>query len=329
MTVRSVRAVIAALLLLAGGAHSQPVAPPRGDEMVVAIYLPGLYFSQLAAKVELGTEIAEHLSLSLGRRVTARVYATPEAMQGDRAPVMLALVEAPYVAARLGSADNPVVPLCTASVNGREDTRLLVMGGGLLSDVRQLGAHRLAYVSLPELGPKQDIQDFLVNFVFEGELPLAQDHLEPARDAASALSKVSLKKAEAVLLYEDDAAQGRKAGLRTLYESPPLPRPTLVLISQSQGAGHGVDEREVQRLREVMARFAGRAHPQLRSFRPAVSERFAALQQRIQHRNQRLPPFLELAHDAPGPRLPRPATADLPAPLLRVYAPRIAPPSGP
>ncbi len=297
----------------AGAAPTAPAAPatptppatpaPPGGEMIVAIYLPGLYFAQLDGKVALGAELAAHLSRSTGRPAAARVYATAAALETDIPRITIALVEATYVATRMST----LTPLCTASVNGKEDTHFVVLSGPSAGPA-SLRGQRLAYAALP-----YQEQPFLENFVFEGELRFTHDRLEPARDAASALSKISLKKADAVLLYEDDVVHAR--GLRPTYESGPLPRPTVIVFDDI------MEPQEVQRLREIMTRFTGHTHPQFQSFRPAVADRYEKLLWHIQRNNQRLPPLVNLMReDLLQPRLPPAAPTSLPLPPLKPYA---------
>lgn len=332
---RAVKA--AALLLCLAGVSTSAAGPPADpstpalpapstgptDEVTLAVYLPGLYFTQISARVQLGEELAAHLSQALGRRTTARVYATAESLESDAARLSVALVEAPYAAARL----HLLTPLCVATADGREETKLVILSAasGPVRGAEDLRQHRLAYAALAF-----EEQAFLSNFVFEGDLQLSREHLEPGRDASSALSKVSLKKAEAVLLYEDDRAQALRAGLRVIYETAPLPRPTLVVFDKNQ------DEAQVQRLREAMARFSGKVHPQLRSFKPAIADRYLSLRWQMQRRSPRLPPLLELLRDGSNPTKEgaRPPADDLhlpglsaappgplPAPSLRSYLP--------
>jgi hypothetical protein len=127
--------------------------------MIVAIYLPGLYFAKLDTKVALGAELAEHISRLLGRPAVSRVYATAEAMQNDAPHITMALVEATYVAARLSY----LTPLSTASVNGKEETHIQVLADPAVGGIANLHARRLSYAALP-----YEEQPFLDNFVFEG-----------------------------------------------------------------------------------------------------------------------------------------------------------------
>lgn len=301
-------------LALPSGVAAGPAAPPSAsspaatDELVVAVYLPGVYFAQLSGKLELGKELAAHLQKALGRPVTSRVYATAEDLEHDSARLTLALVEAPYVAAH----PSTVTPLCVSLVNGKDETRMVILGGGELKDLSELQGKRLAYSGLG-----RDEMQFLENFVLEGEMTLRRELLEPGRDAASALSKIGLRRADAVLLYEGDAGEGRQAGLRVLYESAYLPRPTLVTFTQ--GVGHSGTP--VALLRDAMSRFVGAAHPQIRAFRPAVAERYQTLRGHIGSRARRLPPALELFKDEPPVRLPVAQSGPLPLPPVRIYAP--------
>lgn len=324
-------------LLLGAVAAAQPAAPPpaaapaappaaapASDEpALVALYLPGLYFSQVRGKAELGDELARHLSAALGRPATSRIYATAEAMDADRAHITVALLEAPTIAARL----TQLTPLCVAAEPGEAaaerpaTTRLVVLAPPPLRDVRALPGRRLAYAAQP------GFEAFLEHVVFEGELHLGEAALSPARDAASALSKISLRKAEAVLLYEEDAERAAPAGLRPLYQGPPLPRPSLVVFDDNQAAA------QVGRLREAMCRFSGQSHPRLRAFRPTTPDPYLALHWQMQRRAARLPPLLDLGAVGSGAlalpglsqlqeaaRRPQPP---LPQPPLRLYAPTL------
>lgn len=292
---------LAAALLAARPGRAQQ------DELVVAVYLPGTHFPQLATKVALGGELAEHLGASLGRKAVSRVYATADALEGDKGRITVALVEAPYIAARL----NMLTPLCVATSGASSETRLLVMAGAAVPEAAALRQHRLAFAQIG-----QGEQSFLENFLFEGVLPLSRERLQPARDAASALSLITVRKADAVVLYEGDEAQGRQAGLQAIYRSVPLPRPTLVVFDDSSP-----DAAQVGKLREVMARFSGRAYPPIGSFRAATPDRYLALFGQMQRRAQHLPPLLSLSREGPPLRLPVPIPPALPRPPLTVYAP--------
>jgi hypothetical protein len=98
-----------------------------------------------------------------------------------------------------------------------------------------------------------------------------------------------------------------------IHETGPLPRPTLVVFD------HNLDPPGIQRLRDVMTRFAGHAHPQFPAFRPAIPERYEKLLWHMQRKVQRLPPLLELSKDEAPLRLPLPATS-LSVPPLSTYA---------
>ena len=98
------------------------------DERVLAIYLPGVYFSQVERKLELGNELAAHLSQALGERyrLNARVYGTEEAMAADASRIALALCESPFVATKL----QQLLPVSVAAVGASVDTRLMILAGG-------------------------------------------------------------------------------------------------------------------------------------------------------------------------------------------------------
>lgn len=301
--------VLLAVAALWLGAPSPAAA--AGGERVLAIYLPGVYFAELERKLELGNELAAFLHQRLGERyhLNARVYGTDDAMAADSGRIALALVESPFVATKLPQ----LLPVSVAFAAGGTETRLMVLGSASLSSVQDLRRSPLTYAEVLEQS-----QAFFDNFVFEGELSLPKTSLAPTRDVASALSLASLRKAEAVMLYEDDAAMGRQSGLRTLYQSDRLPRPTLALLDRK------TDPAEVQRLREALSQFRGQVHPTLRAFKATTDAPYQALRLRIERKQRRLPPLLELA-DEPSPLpVPHPPVAaekvGSPVPLS-VFAP--------
>lgn len=288
------RLAVAVLLTVAAlGLGAPSPAGAAGGERVLAVYLPGVYFAELERKLELGNELAAFLQQRLGERyhLNARVYGTEDALAADGGRIALALVESPFAATKL----TQLLPVSVAFAAGSTETRLLVLGSASLSSVQDLRRTPLTYAAVLDQS-----QAFFDNFVFEGELSLPKTSLAPTRDVASALSLASLRKAEAVMLYEDDAAMGRQSGLRTLYQSDRLPRPTLVLMDRK------TDAAEVQRLREALSQFRGQVHPTLRAFRATTEAPYQALRQRIEHKQRRLPPLLELADEPTPLPLPHP-----------------------
>jgi hypothetical protein len=205
------------------------------------------------------------------------------------------------------------LPVSVALAAGSTETRLLVLGSPAVSALPDLRKTALTYAAVLDQS-----QSFFDNFVFEGELALPKASLVPTRDVASALSLASLRKAEAVLLYEDDAALGRQSGLRPLDQSDKLPRPTLALMDRK------TDAAEVQRLRDALNQFRGQVHPTLRAFRPTSDAPYLALRARIERKQRRIPPLLEQSEDPTGLPMPHPPVPPekVPSPVpLQVFAP--------
>lgn len=284
---------------------------PSGDRLL-AVYLPGVLFARLEDKVELGNELSAYVATAvapqLGERyrLTARVYATVEALDADAARIVLLLAESPLIAARLST----LQPLSVATVAGSSETRLHVLGSPTIKTLSDLRGSKLHY-ALPLDNPSL----FVENLLFEGELSLSRDRLLPTRDVSSLLSLASLRKADAILLYEDDLAQGQKAGLRSLYGSAPLPRPTLAASEKH------VPSSDLARLREAVSGFRSSNLPAWRSFRPTQEAPYQALRQRQDRRPKRLPPLLELDEEASQLPLPQPPLTPPRVPLS-TYAPR-------
>lgn len=304
----SVQGLFACLALLLVAA---PLRHAAAAERVLAIYLPGVYFAELERKLELGNELATFLQQRLGERyhLNARVYGTEEAMAADSGRIALLLVESPFVATKL----TQLLPVSVAFAGGSTETRLQVLGSASLGSLQDLRKSALTYAAVLEQS-----QAFFDNFVFEGELTLPKGGLVPTRDVASALSLASLHKAEAILLYEEDAAMGRQSGLRSLYQSDRLPRPTLVLPDRK------TDAAEVQRLREALSQFRGQVHPGLRAFRPTGDAPYQALRAHIEHKQRRLPPLIEFIEEPAQLPVPHPPVPQdkVPSPVpLQLFAP--------
>ena len=307
------RALCLLVAVLFGALCPPLFAAPGDGEGILAIYLPGVYFARLEDKVELGNELAQHLAKHLPSpgderlHLTPRVYATQEALDADAARTVLLLAESTLVAARLSS----LQPVAVAAPGGGSETRLVVLTSSAIRVLSELRGNKL-FFALPLENP----QAFTENLLFEGELALARDRLVSARDVGSLLSLASLRKADAILLYEDDAAQAQKAGLRSLYVSAALPRPTLAVYERRLP---GLD---LSRLREVMAGFRSSALPAWRSFRGTNETAYQALRSRQERRPRRLPPLLELDEDAAQLPLPQPPPAQPRVPLS-TYAPAL------
>jgi len=304
-------AALVAWLLKGGAAGAEPGKNGDGSRYL-AIYLPGIYFSNLERKLEFGNELAAFLAEQLGEnyRLTPRLYAAIEPMDVDAEAgrVVLGLVESPFVASRLAS----LLPVSVAVAAGSGETRLCVLARSTVTTMTGLRSVRVVHAT-----PLEKPQSYFDNFVFEGEMWLGRDKLTATRDVGSALSLVSLKKADALLLYEGDEALGQNIGLHALYRTTPLPRPTLVAFDRRLPAS------ELARLREAMNQFQGRIHPGLRSFRPTTDAPYQALRSHMEQRPRRLPLLLELAEgNSPLPLPRQPADAKLRLPVT-VYAPAL------
>ena len=292
------------LLLLGHAASAQATVPER----VLAIYLPGVYFQQLERKLDLGSELATHLLKRLGEKyhLSARVYVSAESMDADAARIVMLLTESPYVAANL----TKLLPVAVAAAQSGTDTRLALLATPTVRSLPDLKRGGLVFASSLE-----PAQAFLENFVFEGELSISRDMLTSARDVASALSLMSVQKAQAVLLYEDNLATVRPSNLRTLYRSELLPRATVALMSRV------VDPTELARLREALSTFHGQVHPDLKTFRATTDQPYQKLRERMQQKPRRVPQLLEIAEDPvplPTPRINQPSPVQVP---LRTFVP--------
>lgn len=294
------------ILGLAARAHAAP--PADGAMRYLAIYLPGVYFSQLERKVELGEDLTTYLAEKLGDayRLTPRVYASLDQVDADieAGRIALGLFESPLVASRPQS----MTPVSVATTSSGE-TRLVVLAGQAVKTLAGLRSVKSVHAS-----PLDKPQPFFDNFVFEGELVLGRDRLTAARDVASALSLISLKKADALVLYEGDEALGQNIGLHALYRTKPLPRPTLVSLDKRH------TPYDLSRLREVMAEFSGR-HPGLRTFRATTDAPYQVLRAHMDQRPKRVPLLIELTDENVVMPLPQKPSGPASQAPITVYAP--------
>lgn len=299
---------LAALLCLALLLATRPAAAAPEGERYLAIYLPGVYFAQLERKLELGNELASHLAEKLGPgyQLTPRVYATSDAMDAEAGRIVLGLLESPLVAARLSS----LLPIAAAVAAGTTETRQVLLAVPSIRSLAGLRGTRLVHAESLEKP-----QAFFDNFVFEGELSLGSEHLAATRDVASALSMASLHKADALMVYEDDEAMVQNIGLRTLYRTGILPRPTLVSFDRRLPVA------EVQRLREAMGQFHGSAHPTMRAYRSTTEGPYHSLRARIEQKPRRLPALVDLVDDETLLPLPHPPASSSTQVPVTTYAP--------
>lgn len=289
---------------------SLPVAraqDPGTAERILAIYLPGMYFAQIDDKVALGNELAAHLQPRSDdpRRLTPRVYATAEALDADAARIVLGLLESPHIASRLAL----WAPLAVAAPRGNSEARIQVYALPSISVVSALRQHTLSTAIFAD-----PLLPFVENFLFEGELSFPRERVAAVRDVASLLSLVSLKKAEAVAIYEDDAPLVSKLGMRALYQGPPIPRPTLAAVDKHISAP------ELARLRDLVLSFRSATMPALSGFRATTELPYQQLRAKQERRPRRVPPLLEIDElDAPWPLpIPPPSASQVP---LSTYAP--------
>ena len=208
------------------GALNPRSMPRRATgEQILAIYLPGVYFARLEDKVRLGNRLVTPGEAPSGLgderlRLTPQVYATQEALDADAARTVLLL--AVTAGHRRGCPRyNP--SLWRRRAGGR--TRLVVLTSGairVLSDFAATSCSLPCRWKTPGASPKT----CCLRQAGAGARPPGL-----GRDVGSLLS-LRCAKADAILLYEDDAAQAQKAGLRSLYVSAALPRPTLAVYER-------------------------------------------------------------------------------------------------
>jgi hypothetical protein len=183
----------------------------------VGLFAPSAPFPSTAARVELANQLGAALGKAFGGKGTARVYARASdfAAAVKKGEVVVALVDAPYLAAAGGS-----YTMIAASVRGGETAhgwQLVAKSGTKIADLKG------KRVLVPGLGGRET--DFVLNVLLGGEI--ARDYfgkIEAAPDSASALAALALGKTDAAVVPAGDAP----AGTGVVLALPAVPGPVLV-----------------------------------------------------------------------------------------------------
>jgi ABC transporter, phosphonate, periplasmic substrate-binding protein len=199
-----------ALLAALGGSD---IAYAQKQQVTIAIFAPNAPFEDSAKRFAYAQALAEHVTKTANVQATAKAFARSSDFESavKKGQVDFAIVDAVYLAERgIGS----FKVLATATVGGQttQAWRLYAATTVGATSPSQLTGKRLAYASA---GSSKDTA-FLENALFEGVVPIAKffGKREIAPDVASAVSTVSLGKADAVF-----APDGRGKGLKPVGDA--------------------------------------------------------------------------------------------------------------
>jgi hypothetical protein len=180
---------LAALLVL--------VAPARAQSgtVTIGLYAPTAPFDGTSDRVAFVSELADHLAGAAGAaKVTGKVYASASAFAKaiKNKDIQYAVVDAPYAAA-LGL---PWKPLGAAVRGGRSTIAWQLVAGPGVASLSDLEGKK---VVVPATGARP--QAFVTQVLLEGEVEAGYfAKILEAPDAKSALTMVSVGKAEAALV---------------------------------------------------------------------------------------------------------------------------------
>ena len=226
--------LIGILALLVGFAS---VARAQKQQVTIAIFAPNAPFEDSAKRFAYVQALAEHVSKAASVQATAKAFARAGDFEAavKKGQVDFAIVDAVYLAER-GVGSFKVVATATIGGQTSQSWRLYANTSVGASSPSQLSGKRLAYAAAS--GAKDTA--FLENALFDGVVPIGKffGKRETAPDVASAVSTVSLGKADAVF-----APEGRGKGLKPVGDSLariPLPAFCVVNSSLSQSTTNAV-----------------------------------------------------------------------------------------
>ena len=189
------------------------VARAQKQQVTIAIFAPNAPFEDSAKRFAYAQALAEHVSKVASVQATAKSFAKAGDFEAavKKGAVDFAIVDAVYLAER-GIGSFKVVATATIGGQTTQAWRLYAGTGVGANSPSQLSGKRLAYASA---GSSKDTA-FLENALFDGVVPIAKffGKRETAPDVASAVSTVSLGKADAVF-----APEGRGKGLKAVGDA--------------------------------------------------------------------------------------------------------------
>lgn len=228
-------ALVLALVLALGGSA-------RADTLTVGLFAPAAPFPSTAARVELATELGEHVGKALGQRAAGKVFAraidfTAAIRKGE---VTVALVDPVFLA---GSGGGYTV-VAAAVRGGQVEHGWQIVARGT-ANLAGLAGKR---VLVPSIGGRESA--LVLDVLLAGEV--GKDFfgaIEAAPDTASALAALELRKADAAVV---PAGVALPAGTAVVATLPALLGPVVVTYG-------GVTATQRQALAAALASFQGDA----------------------------------------------------------------------
>lgn len=308
---RFAAALVAPFVALAALALAAPA--PAAADITLGVFAPAARFGNMQARIDLGQQLAAHLSSITGEQIKSRAYAQADDFdKASREGLALALVDATHLVVSGGPA--PRVLAAAPYVKWQLISR----------QVRTVSELRGKRLSLAAVGKGAERR--LLEGLFEGEarqLFPEGERLSVAQDSASAEAALALGKADAALLPE--GVQRPAGEMVVLLEFPAMPG--LVLVAYPP-----VKPDAYERIRNAAASFHG-ADP-LPSLLPADGDVLATVRQRLTVAPRRAPlPTLTLRSlidsliESPSLTIPQRSVQDFAISPIGGSAPTLATPA--
>ena len=255
--------LVAALLLFGLG---EAAAAP----LTVAIFAPNSPFASADARYSFVSRMAQQLQGAIGGTVEPKAFAKASDFEAavSKKQVDFAILDPVYLAAR-----GVPFPVLAIAANVGETSSRWSLFASEAANVGELEGKRLAFAA----ASSRDAQ-FIDHALLDGELPRHFASRASAPDILSALSAVSLKKAEAV--FAPDLAAPK--GLRRLFDGGRLPHPAFVQV-RGDLAASVVDQVK----RAVLASTAAAGPILFDGWKPGTAEPYRSLGARMSPRPRR------------------------------------------
>jgi hypothetical protein len=260
------RALVVGLILSSTAAFAQQQKTLR-----IALYAPNAPFASGIDRATFVSRLAQQISSVAGVPAKGDAYARATDLEKAIASkqVDFAVLDGVYLAQK----GVPYSCLATATVNGETAPKWALFSANM-ADVKSLQGKKL---SVAATGGRDD--DFIGNGLFDGELSTKRFFapLSKAPDLSSAVSAVSLGKAEAVF-----APESMGKGMKSIFEAGRIPNPAFCEVAS------GIPSDLVGKVKQAVLSHGAQAA--LDGWKPADTGAYKALYGRLSAKTKR--PFM-------------------------------------
>jgi hypothetical protein len=216
---RSQVAALVALLGVAGAARAQQ----KSEKLVIAIYAPNAPFDSGEARYSFTACVARQITKATGVTAEPKAYARASDFEAavKKGQVDFSVLDGVYLAER----GTPYSVLAIATSSGEPATRWWLLSTEQVS-LLELQGKRLAHAATTGRDAS-----FIENALLEGEVPKLFSARQATPDVASAVTAVTLHKADAVF-----APEGASKGLKRVFDAGRVPNPAFVVTRASLDA---------------------------------------------------------------------------------------------